>query len=222
MKKTYLITSIIGLAMAISASADTLAGYDSWNNPNKNTENKASFSQSYIFSKMTYSSATQWSQSGADRGSGDGTYGSVDGADTNNEKFSSSLKTATDGAYLDIQIKNTGTNDLALTSFNFDGWKGFKGSVQNWTVEVLEGSDIKVGPVASGSFKTQRAKPGAGANDYEDVDVALTGMTLAKNQSATFRLTLKSTTGTLDTHIDSVAITGSVVVPEPVPPGQEP
>lgn len=212
MKKTYIITSIIGLAMAMTVSAEILAGYSSWSNPNKSTANKATFSQSYIFSKMSYSSAADWATSGPGKGSGDGTYGNVDGADTANEKFSSGLKASTDGAYLDVQIKNTGTNDLTLTSFSFDGWKEFKKSVQNWTLEVLEGSDVTVGPVASGSFKTQRAKPAAGANDYEDVDIALTGMTLAINQSATFRLSLSTTTGTLGTHIDSIAITGSTVV----------
>ncbi len=219
MKKTYLITSIIGLAMAMSASAETLVGYTSWNNPNKNPDNKPSFTQSYIFSKMSYSSTEAWSQAGADKGSGDGTYGTVEGADTANDKFNSGLKTSTDGAYLDIHIKNTGADTLALNTFNFDAWREFKKSVRKWSLDVLEGSDIPVGPVASGDFKAQRAKPVAGANDYEDVDVDLTGMTLAPNQSATFRLSLNTTAGTLNTHIDSVAIAGSVIVAEPAAAG---
>lgn len=209
----------IMMVIAGSVSADLIAGYDSWVNPTAGGTNGATIVAADVFSKLYFGSA-DWTRAATGEGCIDGTFGTVAGATTDTSSaFTGAIRVVGTGSYyVDVYVKNNGTDDMELSSFSFDAWRTFNKAPNVWSLVVLAGSDITTGTVGSGGslFNQNIAVPGGTAN-YEDFDISLAGLadyTLAANESATFRLTLSGSTGSSYTYIDNVGIMGTVI-PEP-------
>ncbi len=185
-----------------------LIGWDQFVTPNSLVRAPTAMGLLNVSGSLTYSDDGSGFSQGKLAGSVDETFGtSLGGARTNNNQNLDVVRTATDGKYIDFEITNNETNDLELLYFLCDTWRKSSLAMSSISLEVLAGSSITVGSVATLDLPTHSGTPVN--EDFDDVDIALTGLadyTLAPGESAAFRLTFNN--GTDWTYLDNVAVSG--------------
>ena len=127
--------------------------------------------------------------------------------------------------YLTLTVTNSSGATAELDGFHFDAYRSFGASVgATYTLEVLTGSGISEGEVASGTIAAGPGNLAADTGgDYEDISVELFDLadrSLESGASVTFKLTFSAATSDYaPIRIDNFAVTAGATPPQaPQPP----
>jgi autotransporter-associated beta strand protein len=211
----------LSLFSASTAQAEVIAGIDSW----------SSASAPAVSVTATGISATAATTGGwvnnenTDSGRGasnDTTWGTSSGPPPATAAIApngnlSLTNGKTDGD-LTLTITNNSGSDYDLSAFHFDAVRFRPNAAKDYTLEVLEGSDITVGIVVESAGPiTNLAGALSGNDQHDDIDIDLTGLadhTLEDGGVAIIRLAFSGGTGAGSGHhlfLDNVAVTAEVV-----------
>lgn len=201
----------IPLALATTSQAAVLVGFDGGWSSGGATATQSSNGASGSAS----TTSGQWFPNN-DAASTDGTFGTLAGATTATGPASSGIFVRQVGGDMQFTI-TAGSTALTLEAFHFDAKLRRPSAPDDWSVEVIAGSSITVGPIGSGTLNTTLGGS-PGPADHDDIDIDLTGLPdnqLAAAESATFQVSFSGGTAGnngAQTFFDNVAVSG---VPEP-------
>lgn len=224
MNKLLQILSTGILASSVPASANIIAGWDTWVDQGSITYDATVVNGVSAQAVGTDSGdGAGWGAWGNDIGrSADGTWGTITGdvapsTSIANDTDSVGLRNSVNSGKMTFTVTNTSGSALDLTSFHFDGIARFTKSPDEWALSILAGSavtqqfNIATGVVENvGSFADRVG---------EGYDIDLTGLadrTFEDQEEVIFELAftggLDPDSGGHNTMIDNVAI---MAVPEP-------
>ncbi|MDQ8188953.1 PEP-CTERM sorting domain-containing protein [Roseibacillus persicicus] len=240
MKKTKFIPGLAACFAATSLSSPAavlIAGIDTWASTTAPTPTAAAGITATATASAT---GGDWSNSdGTGRGSSDdGTWGTTDlgtpsstVSDVGSANFT--LTNAKTDGQITITIVNGSGLDIDLDSFHFDALAFRPKAARTYSVNVLAGSDITVGTVASSEGNPQNDNSTndithlggslSGHNQHDDLDIDLTGLAdsiLEAGGTAIFQLAFSNgvgdSSGGHHLFLDNVAVSGDFIpIPEP-------
>lgn len=197
---------------ALSANAQTLASWDAWADGNTAGGLTSDFSTASVTTSIT---GTAIRDVRADRGSNDGTFGTLAGAVTTT---TGALRIAKLGdVNLHIEIGNNLSSAITFDQLHFDGIYT-NTSHENYSVTFINVSTgITSAVLGTGSLTTNTNNS---SSNYDDVNIDVSSITLNSGDNGYFQITFTGATSNnaSSTHIDNVAITATNI-PDPVDPG---
>ncbi|MBK1831930.1 PEP-CTERM sorting domain-containing protein [Verrucomicrobiaceae bacterium R5-34] len=201
--------TLTGVAMiSASANAATLASWDAWADSDTAGGLASDFSTASITTTIT---GTAVRDIVTNRGSNDGTFGTLAGAvsDTNALRMNKP-----DGSILQVNVANNSGATLSFDQLHFDGV--FTGdSIRDFEVVFVNTSTATTsGLLGSGSI-TSDTNTVTFVADYDDFDIDVSSITLDSGDEGYFQITFDGGTGGINSAstIDNVALT--TIVPEP-------
>jgi hypothetical protein len=218
------------LAIALSASATVVAGWDTWVDLGGDTYDATvlnGVTGVAVGTADTSGGHPGWANWGGatahnSGASVDGSWGTItDSAPSlgTNATDAVGLLNKTPSGEMTFTLVNTSGVSLDLEGFHFDGVRVRTSSPNAWELSILAGSAVTLGSVASGTVISDSTSPFLDRGNY-DIDLTpLADRTLDNGESVIFQLAWTggpggTVAGGNNTMIDNVAIT-AVVVPEP-------
>ena len=208
------LTGMVAAVAVLSAQADLLIGWDS----------AAGTNYSFVANGILGNLYTSVAKTKTDGTSTDGTFGSeFSGAETGMIWSAAVAAVADVNNRLGIRIENNTGYDVVLDKIHFDAGRAWAGSPDTLTMVYRYGDlnvaqDTVVNSVTGLPQLQGAGNPGLVSAGYANFDWSLTGMedyTLAPGEEAVFWLLGSNSSGTADTYIDNIGISGTVMIPEP-------
>lgn len=204
-KKSVVIAILSAISMAVFAEEQVLA---SW----QGGDDRPYIEAEGLVASNDLDSISTFNPTG--QGSLDGDYGTFAGAPTSEGTFATGGFVAPAGSnVLNFTITNIGTVDYELTAFRFDGYRQYNGSAMP-VISIVSGGGLTPGEIPFDTgLLPQKAGVSFAADDWDDVDLSLTGLednVLEAGESVTFRLVADGTAPNFT--LDNVAVTGDIFI----------
>lgn len=180
--------------------SEILAGFDQFWLTLETSEKPPDHTASDIRGTLAWSDngelGSHWKITTPEAGSGDGTFGpEVEGATLERKPTSGGLRTINEQGevFLDIKLRNRGTQSVPFSHLCFDAWRSHVGSGNRFVLKKMKDDLGDEMVIEEGEFTMQGTQPSPENRDYEDFAIALDSLPsqkLAPGQEIHFRLVI--------------------------------